>query len=160
MNIRYVHTNIVAKDWQRIADFYENALNCKRLEPSLDIGGKWLADGTGVTDAKLTGIHLRFPGYGETAPTLEIFQYVEQLERPEPSAANRPGFGHIAFEVDDVEAVRKQILANGGKDLGVPVTHKLDGHGSIIFTYMTDPEGNVIELQSWDGVSRYGAVDV
>jgi catechol 2,3-dioxygenase-like lactoylglutathione lyase family enzyme len=159
MKVRYVHTNIVTKDWRRLADFYQNALNCKLLEPSLDIGGQWLTDGTGVTNAHLTGIHLRLPGYGDTGPTLELFEYVEQLQRPEPSAANRPGYGHLAFEVDDVEAMRSNILEQGGQDLGVPVSHELPGHGTITFTYLTDPEGNVIELQSWKGISRYGALD-
>lgn len=159
MKVRYVHTNIVTKDWQRLAAFYQQALDCERLEPGLDIGGKWLADGTGVPDAKLTGIHLRLPGYGTTGPTLELFEYVEQPARPEPPAANRPGYGHMAFEVSDVEAVRSRILECGGQDLGVPVVHPLPGHGTITFTYMTDPEGNILELQSWDGVSRYGALD-
>ncbi|QLQ31436.1 MAG: hypothetical protein HZT40_07280 [Candidatus Thiothrix singaporensis] len=91
--------------------------------------------------------------------TLELFEYVEQPARPEPPAANRPGYGHMAFEVSDVEAVRSRILECGGQDLGVPVVHPLPGHGTITFTYMTDPEGNILELQSWDGVSRYGALD-
>ena len=159
MSIRYVHTNIVTRDWKRLATFYQNALHCTRVEPSLDIGGKWLTDGTGVPDAKLTGIHLRLPGYGTTGPTLELFEYTAQEPQLQPPAANRTGFGHIAFEVSDVEETRNQILAEGGKDLGVPVSHKLPGHGAIIFTYMTDPEGNIIELQSWDGVSRYGSVE-
>ena len=160
MKIRYVHTNIVTQDWERLADFYQNALDCERLEPGLDIGGQWLEDGTGVPNAKLTGIHLRLPGYGETGPTLELFEYTEQPPKAEPPAANRSGYGHMAFEVDNVEAVRRKILEYGGQDLGVPVIHSLPQHGTIIFTYMTDPEGNIIELQSWDGISRYGSLGV
>ena len=156
MTVRYVHTNIVAKNWRLLADFYENALHCERLDPPLDISGDWLAEGTGVADARLTGIHLRLPGYGPAGPTLEIFEYAEQPPRLRPPAANRPGYGHLAFEVDDVEAVRASVLAHGGQDLGRPVSHGLPGHGRITFTYLTDPEGNIIELQSWDGVSRYG----
>jgi len=159
MKVRYVHTNIVTQNWQRLAEFYQKALDCEQLEPSLDIGGKWLADGTGVPNARLTGIHLRLPGYGSTGPTLELFEYTQQPARPEPPAANRPGYGHLAFEVSDVEAVRRRIVEHGGHDLGVPVSHPLPGHGSITFTYMTDPEGNILELQSWEGVSRYGELD-
>ena len=35
------------------------------------------------------------------------------LERP-ATAVNRPGFGHIAFSVEDVAAARAEVLAAGG----------------------------------------------
>lgn len=157
--IRYVHTNIVTHDWRRLARFYRDALGCEILEPDLDIGGDWLSEGTGVEDAALTGVHLRFPGHGETGPTLELFEYRTQLEPAKPPAANRGGLRHMAFEVDDVEAVRAACIEHGGADLGQPVVHPLKGHGTITFTYLTDPDGNIIELQSWSEVSRYGPVD-
>jgi hypothetical protein len=56
---------------------------------------------------------LRLPGYGDNGPTLEIFNYNILEPRPR-TAVNRPGFGHIAFSVDDVAAARKTVLAAGG----------------------------------------------
>jgi predicted enzyme related to lactoylglutathione lyase len=29
--IRYVHTNIIARDWRKLSQFYQKALNCKPL---------------------------------------------------------------------------------------------------------------------------------
>jgi predicted enzyme related to lactoylglutathione lyase len=93
-------------------------------------------------------MHLRLPGYGSEGPTLEIFQYNHQEERPK-TAANRPGFAHVAFAVDDVEDAREAVLAAGGGTLGKLVSVEIAGAGKITLVYMTDPEGNIIELQKW-----------
>ena len=68
-----------------------------------------MAAGTGIAGAHLRGIHLRLPGHGDAGPTLEIFSYDQMAERP-PTAVNRPGFGHLAFSVEDVAAARKSFL--------------------------------------------------
>ena len=64
-------------------------------------------------------------------------------------SANREGLGHIAFAVDDVEATRANVLANGGSDIGQIVEAEIDGVGRLSFCYVADPEGNIIELQKW-----------
>jgi predicted enzyme related to lactoylglutathione lyase len=150
INARYAHTNIVAEDWQRLAQFYQDVFGCEPLPPQRHHAGQWLVDVTGIPGANLEGIHLRLPGYsGDNAPTLEIFQYRHAADRPRPAAANRPGFAHIAFAVDDVEAARKAVLAVGGGELGELVTVDIPGAGRITLIYVTDPEGNIIELQRW-----------
>jgi predicted enzyme related to lactoylglutathione lyase len=146
---RYVHTNLVAKDWERLARFYERAFGCVPVPPERDLSGQWLDDGVGIPNAHIRGIHLRLPGYGDEGPTLEVFQY-EPMEKELPTAANRPGFGHIAFAVEDVESTREAVLAAGGGELGKVVSVKVAGAGRITFAYLTDPEGNIIEVQCWD----------
>ena len=79
---------------------------------------------------------------------MEIFQYDPQDE-PQATAINRPGFAHIAFEVDDVGAARDAIIAAGGGTIGDLVVVEIPGAGNIEFVYVTDPEGNIIELQHW-----------
>jgi hypothetical protein len=37
-------------------------------------------------------------------------------------AVNRPGFGHIAFVVNDVPSAREAVLAAGGQSVGDVVT--------------------------------------
>lgn len=44
MGIKYVHTNIIAKDWKRLADFYIQVFNSKPLYPERDLSGKWIAN--------------------------------------------------------------------------------------------------------------------
>jgi len=149
MRAKYKHTNIVAADWRKLADFYQRVLGCKPVPPERALTGEWIERGTGVPGAEVRGVHLRLPGYGDDGPTLEIFQYNSAEKRPE-TAINRPGLAHLAFEVDDVEAARDAVLAAGGGSVGDLVTAEIPGAGTIKMVYLTDPEGNIIELQKWD----------
>jgi len=145
----YAHTNIVARDWQTLARFYETVFGCESLPPERHYEGDWVRDVTGLTgELRIDGIHLRLPGHGPKGPTLEIFQYNEAAENL-PPAANRLGFAHLAFHVPDVDAAREAVLEAGGKDLGK--VHRMDvpGAGHITLVYLTDPEGNIVELQTW-----------
>jgi catechol 2,3-dioxygenase-like lactoylglutathione lyase family enzyme len=116
--------------------------------PERDLSGDWLQRGTNVPGAKIRGVHLQLPGYEEGGPTLEIFQYQPERERGE-AAINRPGFAHIAFAVDDVQAARGAVISAGGGAVGEVVTTEITGAGMISFVYVTDPEGNILELQKW-----------
>jgi catechol 2,3-dioxygenase-like lactoylglutathione lyase family enzyme len=146
--MKYKHTNIVARDWRALAGFYENALGCVRVPPERRLSGPWLEKVTGVRSASLSGAHLRLPGFGEDGPTLEIFQYSHN-ESKLPPAANREGFSHLAFEVDDVGQAMAEVLEKGGGRIGEVSTTRVEGVGTLTVVYVSDPEGNIIELQSW-----------
>jgi len=145
---RYKHTNIVARDWRRLADFYIQIFGCEPVPPERHHAGEWLARGTGVPEAALEGIHLRLPGYGDQGPTLEIFSY-RRMEAKPPTRANRLGITHLAFEVEDVNGAVEEVLARGGRRVGEVVTRYVPEVGELTFVYVTDPEGNIIELQNW-----------
>ncbi len=144
--MKYTHTNLVARDWRRLADFYVKVFGCTPVPPERDLSGEWLDEATSLHGAHIRGVHLRLPGHGDAGPTLEVFQYDEETESEAP-APNRPGYGHIAFAVEDVEAVKEAVLALGGGMVGEVVTVELPGVGRLKFVYMRDPEGNVIEIQ-------------
>ena len=148
MTIRYAHTNVISEDWEKLCQFYIEVFGCEPVPPQRDQKGNWLSQGTGVPNAQLKGMHLRLPGYGEQGPTLEIYQYKEILPNSIPKA-NRKGLGHLAFEVSDLEGVLSKVLEHGGNKLGRLVTKDLGGIGRLGFIYVTDPEGNIIELQQW-----------
>jgi catechol 2,3-dioxygenase-like lactoylglutathione lyase family enzyme len=116
--------------------------------PERDLSGSWLEAATNVPGAHIRGIHLRLPGYGDTGPTLEIFQYSPAGPQSE-QVIHRSGYAHIAFQVEDVAAAHRQVLAAGGHDFGQLVQAPVAGAGTVTFVYVTDPEDNVIELQSW-----------
>ncbi|MEA3226733.1 MAG: VOC family protein, partial [Planctomycetota bacterium] len=116
--------------------------------PERASSGQWVERSTGVPGAEVRGIHLRLPGFGDDGPTLEIFEYNRAEKRPE-TAINRPGFAHMAFEVDNVETARDEVLAAGGGCVGDLVAAEITNAGTITFVYMTDPEGNIIEFQKW-----------
>lgn len=148
MPARYTHTNIISANWKKLAQFYVDTFGCQSVPPARNQSGEWLSRGTGVPGAALEGMHLRLPGYGDEGPTLEIYQYAEMKEKPAP-AANRQGFGHIAFEVEDVKACLEKVIRHGGRAIGEVVTREIEDLGIITFTYAADPEGNMIELQRW-----------
>ena len=146
--LRYVHTNIIARDAARLITFYKQVLGCKSIGQGRDLRGPWLDRLTGLPDAHITGEHLLLPGYGESHPTLEIFSY-DNPHSSLPPQINRPGFAHIAFEVDDVKKTLAEVLAAGGGQVGEVVTAAYPDGMEAVFVYASDPEGNIIELQSW-----------
>lgn len=146
---RFVHTNLIAHDWRLLAAFYEQVFGCVPVPPERDYAGPLLEQGTGIPGAKLQGVHLRLPGYDDSGPTLEIFTY-QPIETGLPAKVNQPGFGHIAFTVDSVEDARAEVLAAGGSAIGDTVTLTPAPGKSVTWCYVADPEGNILELQSWD----------
>ncbi len=148
IDARFGHVNLVARDWRLLADFYERVFGCVFVPPERDLSGPVLEAGTGVAGATIRGAHLRLPGLGDGGPTLEIFPYGSGPDRP-PTAINRPGFGHIAFAVPDVATAREAVLAEGGGAIGDVVTTGTSDGRQVTWTYLTDPEGNIIELQAW-----------
>jgi catechol 2,3-dioxygenase-like lactoylglutathione lyase family enzyme len=144
---KYVHTNIMAHNWQTLAKFYQDVFGCTPVPPMRDFKGEALGRATNIPKAAFQGMHLRLPGYGDTGPTLEIFQYQDMPERVE-TLVHRPGFGHIAFLVDDVAKARKAVLEAGGEEVGDIITLQTADGRKVTFVYVTDPEGNILELQS------------
>lgn len=122
--------------------------DCKPAPPQRDLSGEWLDRLTGLSNAHIVGEHLVLPGYGEDHPTLEIFSYGE-MNSDNPKVLNGIGLGHLAFEVEDVLTVLKQILKEGGSQIGELVRTEYPNHATATFVYAKDIEGNIIELQSW-----------
>lgn len=144
---RYVHTNLVARDWRALAAFYERVFGCTPVPPERHFSGPALEAGSGVSGATLGGVHLRLPGHGD-GPTLEIFTYTPALPSAPPQV-NRPGFGHIAFQVASVLEAREEVLREGGTPVGEVVELTTADGRQVVWCYVRDPEGNVVELQSW-----------
>ena len=146
--MRYAHTNIAAKDWEKLSDFYIRVFNCTLKPPKRELSGDWLDQATGLSNAELEGVHLLLPGHGDSGPTLEIFSY-KNMHECESIMANHTGFTHIAFEVEDVESTFGEAMKRGGTKLGEITEKVIKGIGVLKFVYFRDPEGNIIEIQSW-----------
>jgi len=145
---KYVHTNLIARDWKRLVQFYSDLFGCIPKGSERDMSGAWLDQVTSLRNAHLRGVHLSLPGYGDDVPTLEIFSYNQLVELELPSA-NQCGFGHIAFAVDDVDEALRAVIAAGGSTVGNIVATQVDDVGVLRVVYARDPEGNIVELQKW-----------
>ena len=51
--------------------------------------------------------------------------------------------------VDDVPAAQQAVLDGGGAAVGEVVTVQTDDGRRVTWCYVTDPEGNIVELQAW-----------
>ena len=147
-HIKFVHTNIISRDWQKLAQFYIDVFDCTPVYPERDLKGDWINKLTNISNVHLKGVHLRLPGY-KNGPTLEIFGYNVAQNRDKHPQVNAQGFGHIAFHVDDVEAVLQSLLSAGGSKYGELVEKDIEGLGILKVIYAKDPEGNIIEIQNW-----------
>jgi predicted enzyme related to lactoylglutathione lyase len=148
MNVKYVHTNIIAKDWEKVSLFYQRVFGCKPISQR-DLSGDWVDRLTGINNVHIVGEHLVLPGYDKSLPTLEIFSY--NNTRDENSKfINRVGLAHLAFEVDDIEAVLQKIKQEGGGQLGEIVRMNYSDNVIASFVYAKDIEGNLLELQNFN----------
>lgn len=145
---KYVHTNVIARDWRSLSRFYQDVFGCAPVLPERNLSGVDVEAGTGIPGARLQGVHLRLPGYGGDGPTLEVFQY-ENPATGEPPVVNRPGFAHLAFSVPSVADAREHVLRSGGSTVGDIVSTAISAEARVTWCYVADPEGNILELQSW-----------
>jgi predicted enzyme related to lactoylglutathione lyase/predicted kinase len=148
MHTKYAHTNLIAKDWKRLASFYREVFGCVPVPPERDLSGAWVDKATGISQAHIFGMHLQLPGYQDDGPTLEIFQYSLMPKHPLVQP-NTPGFTHIAFAVDDVPTMAQAVFERGGSAVGELSVREVPGVGLLTFQYVADPEGNIIEVQNW-----------
>lgn len=141
--MKFAHLSVVARDAKRLAAFYRSVFGCTDLRPGTTLSGEIVSRGNGVRNSEIYSIWLTLPGV--EGPFLEIHEYSETRDRPWP-AVNQPGYGHLAFEVDDIRAVRDAIIRDGGQDQG-ELIELGPFDASFRAMYMRDPEGNVIELE-------------
>ncbi|WP_228442097.1 VOC family protein [Chryseobacterium nematophagum] len=79
---------------------------------------------------------------------MEIYQYSEVIDSEKP-VSNKQGFGHIAFQVDNITELLELALKNGATEIGQLSEHHVENVGLLKFIYIADPDGNIIELQNW-----------
>jgi hypothetical protein len=55
-SIKFVHTNLIAKDWKRLSKFYCDVFECKPTYPERDLSGEWLDKITEINGARIRGM--------------------------------------------------------------------------------------------------------
>lgn len=136
MAARLEHANLTVRDIDAtvrflLAAFPEFHIRHDGRDPA---GARWLHVGTDATYLALTAAAAE-PG-----------------EHWQPYAG-LPGVNHLAYEVDDVEALRGRLLAAGYRESTVPNRHP---HRKRVYFY--DPDGNdweFVQYLSADPAERH-----
>ncbi|MGE0358843.1 MAG: VOC family protein [Burkholderiales bacterium] len=120
MTERLEHANLCVQDIDAVVRFLRTAFpdfEVRRDTTDPD-GSRWVHVGTSETYIALNQAK---PGEAPRGPPYK----------------GRPGLNHLAYEVDDVEALRARLRAAGYRDSTVPNAHP---HRKRV--YFHDPEGN------------------
>lgn len=141
--MKFGHVSMVARDTDRLADFYKAVFGCKDTVERWTMSGETISRGNGVPSSEIYAAWLSLPGV--EGPFLEILQYKNIQDRPTPPV-NQPGYGHMSFEVEDIRATFDAVVEAGGTPLG-KITNLGTAETPILCVYVRDPEGNVVELE-------------
>ena len=135
------HCAIVTEDLERSVAFYCSHFGFERvLESGWERGYARVDAIVGLKDTAA-----RFVMIGNGTDFIEIFHYSSPERAPETRLhqANDPGFAHICFEVDDIDAEYKRLLAVG---MHFHTPPPLGSPNGVRSTYGRDPDGNIVEL--------------
>jgi len=119
MTVRLEHANLTVHDVDGVIQFLLTAFpefRVRRDQTEKD-GTRWVHVGT---DEHYVALNAAKPGADRSAPY-----------------SGRPGLNHLAYEVDDADALRERLRAAGYRDSTVPNSHP---HRKRVYFY--DPDGN------------------
>jgi catechol 2,3-dioxygenase-like lactoylglutathione lyase family enzyme len=106
-----------------------------------ELAGAWLDQIVGLNDVKTAYVMLRLPA-GQAKLELVKFYTPSAESGLEPPLANTLGIRHIAFAVEDIEAVVANL-----KKKGVEVFSEIQCYEeSYKLCYVRGPEGIILEL--------------
>ncbi len=134
------HTNIVVSDMAKTKQFYTETLGLEiAFEASIE--DSEFSRGAGLPGAKVAATFFAVPG---SNTLVETFQYLNPPSRPLPSdsKANDMGFGHICFEVNDIQQTFRTLLEKGVEFASTPVTMA----NGVRWCYFYGPDRERLEL--------------
>jgi catechol 2,3-dioxygenase-like lactoylglutathione lyase family enzyme len=133
------HTGVVVRDLEKSTEFY-CALGFVEDNQAIE-EGDFIDTVVGMQNVKLEWVKLKAPdGY-----LLELLQYHSHPEQKEiaKQRSNQLGCSHLAFSVDDIDTVCKEIKKIGGSVVNPPA---LTNEKKVKVVYCHDNEGNLMEI--------------
>lgn len=136
------HTGIQVTDLDRSLEFYRDQLGLE-LVLRWNRTAPYIEEFSGYPGVDMHGAILRLPN---SDSILEVLEY-RDVERHaiDPSTAN-PGTGHIAFRVDDCDAIYDRLTSQGVASVSRPVTPTIGPNKGGRTVLMLDPDGFRVEL--------------
>ncbi len=136
---RMDHVGIVVEDLAAAVEFFVEL----GLEPQGEgrVEGGWVDRVVGLDGVRAELAMLRAPdGHGKVE--LAKFDAPSARDGDRQAPANAPGIRHVAFVVDDVEAVVSRLRARGVELVGELERYE----DSYLLCYVRGPEGIIVEL--------------
>ncbi|NVK34004.1 MAG: glyoxalase/bleomycin resistance/dioxygenase family protein [Rhodobacteraceae bacterium] len=137
------HISLTARDANSLSAFYKYVFGFIDRRAAKRISGKAVSRGNGLNNSNIYSIWLTLPD--DEGPFLEIMEYSETIERRLPMV-NEPGYGHLAFEVRNLNETIKTVLQHGGALQGQITNFGTDAKPHLL-VYVRDSEGNILELE-------------
>ena len=144
MTIRRCHHHgFTVADIDRSLSFYRDVLGLEvlRVSPRRDLPS--YEQILGYPGVALTVALLRHP---TDEFLLELIQYEQPQGKARPQENAWIGASHLAFEVEDVDALYEQVLAAGFGSISAPVDIEREGVLVARAVYVLDPDGISVEL--------------
>jgi catechol 2,3-dioxygenase-like lactoylglutathione lyase family enzyme len=142
------HVNLVVEDLEKMIAFYRDALGLS-LTRRVTISGQWIGAVVGLGDVNAEVVYLDFP----QGPRIELIRYNAPITgRPAGvDKPNAPGLRHMAFKVDDIDALVARLQQAGVRffsDVQSVPQSQVTYAGGVRkrLVYFQDPEGNLLEL--------------
>ena len=133
------HTGLVVKDISNSIKFYES-LGLKVWRREIE-KGDFISKVVGLDDAVIETAKLKLPDDS----LIELLEYKSHLSEIPKNIylSNRHGCSHIAFTVEDIDAIAIMIVEIGGSIVNPP---SLSPNGKVKVMYCHDIDGILIEL--------------
>lgn len=136
---RIDHVGVVVNDLPAAKAFFLN-LGLEVIGEA-ELEGEWLDRIVGLNNVKTASVMLRTPD-GQTNLELAKFYTPSDERGIQQSSANTLGIRHIAFVVEDIEAVVTKL-----KKKGVEIFSEIQHYEEIYkLCYIRGPEGIILEL--------------
>jgi glyoxylase I family protein len=135
------HTGITVSNLERSLAFWRDVLGFE-LSHRAHHTGELASEATGVPGAEISIAVLKAPGH-----KIELLEYLAPPGRKHVDlTACDVGSVHVAFTVDNLDAVLSVIAASGWKAAGKPQTLKSGPNAGKRVIYVRDPDGTTIEF--------------
>jgi catechol 2,3-dioxygenase-like lactoylglutathione lyase family enzyme len=147
--VRLDHVNIVVSDMERAERFYGELLGLRRGFERL-LEGEWIERVTGLPGARAHCVFYEPAGGGR----VELLQYLSPAGQPLPPnpLPCTLGLRHVAFEVDDLDALCERLREAGVALVSPPVEvpFPVADAGRKRLCYFHDPDGVLLEVAEYD----------
>jgi catechol 2,3-dioxygenase-like lactoylglutathione lyase family enzyme len=136
---RMDHVGVVVDDLEAATEFFvELGL---QVQGEAAVEGSWVDRIIGLNGVRSDVVGMKTPD-GNTWLELSKFHSPPSKDDDRPSAPNTRGLRHIAFVVDDIDAVVARLQSNGTELIGSVERYT----NNYRLCYVRGPEGIIVEL--------------